>query len=559
MPCDRRNPQLMSNLTSLLESLVVSDDFRLNWLTDAEVSGTPHAPDKAGMSFFFEIDAEWQAFQRVFALPTAAIAHEDALRAAFRFVPRRWVKLHYIRQKLTGFSQYLIVDPALRYPITTLRLALKRSGVSDVKFIEAAFRPALERDDCLWAVILKSHLDGSFQPRLSIRARRELLPQLLANLVQAGRLAEDIAAGFKAVDSAMGAGDLCYLSIDLNEIGSASVDYSDVAEASVPPEVAAMTLPRYLKCQFKLGQAAPVWFWYAPAVSLMTVENVDFLRQWRQGGQAQGTNETVAKAREYYNREADAIVTYSGATYQAGLLRNRDAQTTNVEWGKRAGIRAGERVLDAGCGAGGPAVDIARAFPDVQIEGVTLSEAQAAHALLLTREAQLESRVRIHVADYHALPFNEATFDRALFLESIGYSPDLGLLFREIFRVVRPGGEIYIKDVFRPEGVMTAAAWLQLAEFDHVYAQQTPTTEEALAAITAAGFESLACQDITDELTTRAFHHAMFDSSPMSALASLGMGHAPEGSDTLNPFGLRHYRQFTGLPLRFAQIKARRP
>lgn len=538
---------------------MVSDAFRLNWLTDAEISGTPLAPDKAGLSFFFEQEAEWDAFLRVFALPTAAIAHENALRGAFRFVPRRWAKLHFLRQRLTGYSQYLIVDPTLSYPITTLRLALKRSGALDVKFIESAFRLALERDDCLWAVILKSNTDGSFQPRLSVRVGRALLPPLLGNLVEAGQLAEDMAAGFKAVDRAMSASDMCYLNMDLNEMGSVSVDYSDVAAASVPPEMGEAPLPRYLKCRFVPGQAAPVWYWYAPAVSLMTAQDVDFLRQWRQGGRVTDTSETIARAREYYNREADSIVAHVGATYQAGLLRNRDAQTTNVEWGKRAGIQPGERVLDAGCGAGGPAIAIARAFADVQIEGVTLSEVQSAHAELLVREAHLESRVRIHLADYHALPFDEAAFDRTLFLESIGYSSDLGLLFREIFRVLRPGGRLYIKDVFRPEGAMKAAAWLQLAEFDHVYAQRTPTTEEALAAITAAGFEALACQDITDELTTDMFHRAMFEAPQMSALASSGMGYAPEGNDALTPFGLRHYRQFTGLPLKFAQITAWRP
>lgn len=544
-------------------------EFRLNWLVSAEVNRTPAAPRKSAVSFFFEHPAEWAAFRRIMELPEKAITQEDQLRSDFDFVPRRWVKLHYNGADWVGISQYLVINPGVNYPITSLRVALRRCGAPDVRFIERAFQPALQSEDSLWAVILKQEdikKDVVARPRLSCYVDRAIVPGILDTLVKSEWLSAELGARYQDMNERIVAGDQIYLSLDLLEKNAVSLDFEDVVPGSVPPEIRP-DMPRYLKCRFLPGRPEPVWSWYAPLITSLSAAERENILAWRHG--ANNTATLTNEAKEYYNRYADAIIgTATGSTYQAGLLKDKNAAETNAEWARRAGISPEESVLDLGCGAGGPAIDICRAVPGVVIDGITVSQQQANHANRLIQEANLANRIRIHVADYHTLPFGDGTFDRVLFLESIGYASDYERLFREVARVLRPGGTLFIKDTVvsnesggseNGEAVLSFAESLELAEFDFVYAQQTPTPSVITAAIKKAGFIDITYQDITSEVSTEQFNTAMFArNNEVSALASMGLG---GGQLTLpdkpTPFGERHFRHYQSLPVRFAILTAR--
>src|SRR5215218_11502731 len=154
------------------------------------------------------------------------------------------------------------------------------------------------------------------------------------------------------------------------------------------------------------------------------------------------------------------MVEAAGTTLQGGLVK-RSAEASVVPeassryLGELAGVAPGDHVLDAGCGVGGPALAIARAVPGVVVDGVTVSEVQATMARKLVAEAGLADRVRIHVADFHHLPFADASFDVAVYFEVTGYSPDRSALYRESARVLAPGGTVYVKDTFCREEPLT--------------------------------------------------------------------------------------------------------
>ena len=81
------------------------------------------------------------------------------------------------------------------------------------------------------------------------------------------------------------------------------------------------------------------------------------------------TEEVINQIRNYYDSLGEIIVKDVGKTYQAGtLVSAKDPyRDTNLYLAERAGIKAGMKILDAGCGACGPAIDIAQHFPDTQI------------------------------------------------------------------------------------------------------------------------------------------------------------------------------------------------
>jgi cyclopropane fatty-acyl-phospholipid synthase-like methyltransferase len=522
--------------------------YTLNWLADAEISCTPGQAAKSGLSFFFTDDIEYERFCCAAQLPGDAVERAASIRARFDLVPRHWVKLHYQDGQRSGTSQYFVLDPRNVYPITTLRLCLKQCGLTSARGLEPAFEPALGRSDTLWGVIAKQS-DAGVCARISCRVERSLLAELFARVARLGYVAERLAAKYLERDAAIEAGAHAYLSLDPDVPDSCSVDYEGVAPASVPeackplwPAGDAREERRYLKCRLEPRSGEPQWTVYRPLPAVLTEEQLDRLCADGDDGGAYR-----ARVRAYYDGFNETIVREVGATYQAGLIKaaqsGNAAAVSNRYLAERAGLVPGQRLLDAGCGTGGPSIDACRTIPGLQVDAITISPQQASTARRLIREAGLEDRIRVHVADYHALPFGTAVFDRIWFLEAIGYADDPGKLFAEALRVLCPGGSVYIKDVFRRGGGLIAAERLELAEFDRVYVQRTPSVEETAEAVRRAGFRDVEVTDLSGRVSMEAFNRAMLQGRRVR-------------SAELSAFGRHHYRSFKRLPVTFAEIRA---
>lgn len=112
-----------------------------------------------------------------------------------------------------------------------------------------------------------------------------------------------------------------------------------------------------------------------------------------------------------------------------------------------AGIKAGDRVLDVGCGTGVLSLTAARTGADVT--GVDLSPELIAHA---KRNAELMGLApRFLEGDVEALPFEDASFDVVVSQFGHMYAPRPDVAIREMLRVLRPGGTIAFA-TWPPEG-----------------------------------------------------------------------------------------------------------
>jgi ubiquinone/menaquinone biosynthesis C-methylase UbiE len=113
----------------------------------------------------------------------------------------------------------------------------------------------------------------------------------------------------------------------------------------------------------------------------------------------------------------------------------------------RLGVRPGQRVLDAGCGIGEPAIRVAQRT-GAEIVGVTVSQEQVKRATALAEREGVADRVTFVHGDAMDLPFEPDSFDAAYALESIIHM-DRARALREFARVVRPGGAVVCTDLFR--------------------------------------------------------------------------------------------------------------
>lgn len=107
------------------------------------------------------------------------------------------------------------------------------------------------------------------------------------------------------------------------------------------------------------------------------------------------------------------------------------------------------RVLDVGCGVGGPAREIA-AFTDAQIVGVNNNEYQVRRANRYNQEAGLAGQVEVVKGDFMDLvgQFGEASFDAVYAIEATCHAPSWEGVYGQILKVLKPGGTVSFEFAF---------------------------------------------------------------------------------------------------------------
>jgi cyclopropane fatty-acyl-phospholipid synthase-like methyltransferase len=229
-------------------------------------------------------------------------------------------------------------------------------------------------------------------------------------------------------------------------------------------------------------------------------------------------------------------------TASLGAVEDPDASA--VELARRAGIGPGDVVLDAGCGVGGPAIAIARHLGAI-VHGVTVSPVQVRLGRELAEAAGVSDRVHLHLADFHRLPFVANRFDAVMVMEATCYSDDLVAMTEELARVLRPGGTLYVKDVFQRSGPLDENQRRDLDRFHEIWACQASATMPALEeAMRGAGLDVVASAELT-EIGTDHFYGAMLEIDSGEGMR-------------LNEMG-SHFLQQGDVPIIWGEVVGRKP
>lgn len=110
-------------------------------------------------------------------------------------------------------------------------------------------------------------------------------------------------------------------------------------------------------------------------------------------------------------------------------------------------IRTGAAVLDFGCGAGFDLLVASRLVGESGLVcGVDLTEEMVEQAKVNLARAGI-ANIEIRKVDSENIPYADNTFDVVISNGVINLSPCKNICFREIYRVLKPGGEIQFADV----------------------------------------------------------------------------------------------------------------
>mmetsp|Transcript_5000 Transcript_5000/g.12513 ORF Transcript_5000/g.12513 Transcript_5000/m.12513 type:complete len:377 (-) Transcript_5000:50-1180(-) len=104
----------------------------------------------------------------------------------------------------------------------------------------------------------------------------------------------------------------------------------------------------------------------------------------------------------------------------------------------RLALKAGDCVLDCGCGIGGPARNIAR-FTRAQVTGITINQFQVDRGNALCKQEGVSHLAKLVQGDFMNLPFKDNSFDGVYAIEATCHAPDRAKCYGEILRVLKPG------------------------------------------------------------------------------------------------------------------------
>jgi len=174
-------------------------------------------------------------------------------------------------------------------------------------------------------------------------------------------------------------------------------------------------------------------------------------------------------------------------------FRSTDPQDFLMELGEMAGLQSGQRVLDAGCGIGGPAMLYAQKF-GIDVEGVTVSQAQVDTARPRIAGRGLDRQVRVEKGDFHRLEglYEPESFDVVYFLESLCHSDHPEVVLASVATVLKPGGVVFIKDLYRNTGTSPeeeADIEIAVRNTEHHCHLNVWRRQVILEALRATGFE----------------------------------------------------------------------
>ena len=154
-----------------------------------------------------------------------------------------------------------------------------------------------------------------------------------------------------------------------------------------------------------------------------------------------------------------------------------------ARWGFRfLKLTGNAAVLDCGCGGGANLARLLKKCPDGVVKGIDYSPVSVEKARKVNQQAIQESRCTVLQGSVADMIFASSWFDAVTAFETVYFWPDLPACFREVYRVLKPGGTFLIcNECGDPEKY---SKWTEIIDGMTIYRDT-----ELQAALEQAGFQ----------------------------------------------------------------------
>ncbi|KAJ5091942.1 hypothetical protein NUU61_006812 [Penicillium alfredii] len=174
---------------------------------------------------------------------------------------------------------------------------------------------------------------------------------------------------------------------------------------------------------------------------------------------------------------------------KANVLENQILYERSIA--SNIGLSTGDRVLDLGCGRGRVAAHMAQ-YSGAHVTGLNIDPNQIAQAQGFNEERGLQNSFVTQDFNNLPLPFADENFDGFYQIQALSLCKDHRALFREVFRILKPGAKISLLDwvslpAYDPKNAEHAELMSRVKPL--IGAVGTPTPESLEEALKDSGFE----------------------------------------------------------------------
>ncbi len=152
---------------------------------------------------------------------------------------------------------------------------------------------------------------------------------------------------------------------------------------------------------------------------------------------------------------------------------------------------ARRQVLDLGTGTAQIPIELCRRGDGFAITAVDMSHAMLQIAQKNVLCAGLTAAINLDQVDAKALPYAAGMFDAVISNSLIHHIPKPLAILREVVRVVRPGGRVFLRDLLRPDDEQTVAHLVETYAADANAHQRQMFADSLHAALTLAEIREL--------------------------------------------------------------------